>query len=82
MNVFIADFGRTSPPVKALVNSIRRLIAVLNRMASRSSVTAATVRATILACSVVGATSCTLGSSRTSSASASTIIRQARPRNR
>ena len=45
---------------------------------SKSSVTAATVRATTLACSSVISTAWTRGSSRTSSASASTIIRQAR----
>ena len=50
--------------MKALTNSISRLIAVLNRRASKSSVTAATVRATILACSAVGATSWTRGSRR------------------
>ncbi len=53
MNVSIADFGRTSCAVKKLVNSIKRLIAVLNRSASMSSVTAATVRATTFACSGV-----------------------------
>ena len=42
--------------VKKLTNSISRLIAVLNRSASRSSVTAATVRATTLACSGVSST--------------------------
>ena len=69
MKVSIAAFGRTSWPVKALVNSISRLIAVLNRIASRSSVTAATVLATIFACSREGSTSWTRRSSRMSSAS-------------
>ena len=57
VKVSIAALGRTSVAVKALTNSISRLIAVLNRRASRSSVTAATVRAMSLACSGVGATS-------------------------
>ena len=72
----------SSAAVKALVNSIRRLIAVLKPIRYRSSETAATVRATIRACSGVGSTSRTRGSSRGSSASASAIIRQARPRKR
>ncbi len=39
VNVSSADLGRTSCAVKKLVNSINRLIAVLSRRASMSSVT-------------------------------------------
>ena len=76
------DWAALSCDVKKLTNSIKRLMAVLNRSASRSSVTAATVRATTLACSAANSTGRTRESSRTTSASASTIIRQALARKR